>query len=83
MKSPWRATPAGVVRRGDWKLIEFFEDSRAELYNLADDIGETTDLADVRPQKTKELRDLLHRWQRDVDAPIPSLPNPDFGKEKK
>jgi len=83
MKTPWRTTPAGVVRQGDWKLIEFFEDGRVELYNLADDIGEATDLADARPQKAKELRDLLHRWQRDVDAPIPSLPNPAFGKEKK
>jgi len=83
MKTPWRTTPAGVVRRGDWKLIEFFEDGRVELYNLADDLGETNDLAAARPQKTEELKDLLHEWQRDVNAPVPAVPNPDFGKEKK
>ena len=30
----WRTTPAGAIRAGDWKLMEFFEDGRLELYNL-------------------------------------------------
>ncbi len=38
-------TPGSAVRDGDWKLIEFFEDGRLELYNLPDDIGENTDLS--------------------------------------
>jgi arylsulfatase A-like enzyme len=36
-KGGWRTTPAGAIRSGDWKLIEFFEDGRTELYNLRDD----------------------------------------------
>jgi arylsulfatase A-like enzyme len=51
--SGWRTTPAGAVQMGDWKLIEFFEDSHVELYNLADDIGETKDLAAAMPDKAK------------------------------
>src|SRR5205823_4668383 len=42
---PWRTTPAGAIRSGDWKLIEFFEDDRLELYNLREDIGESRNLA--------------------------------------
>src|SRR5262249_45669269 len=37
---PGGATPYSAIRQGDWKLIEFYEDSRVELYNLKDDIGE-------------------------------------------
>ncbi|MHC4624870.1 MAG: sulfatase [Planctomycetota bacterium] len=54
-KETWRATPAGVVRQGDWKLIEYFEDGRLELYNLKDDIGEKNNLAQHKPDKTRQL----------------------------
>ena len=36
---------------GDWKLIEWFEDDSIELFNLADDIGETGDLAQSQPER--------------------------------
>ncbi|MBW3542836.1 MAG: sulfatase, partial [Planctomycetes bacterium] len=39
------STPAGAIRRGDWKLIEFFEDGRLELYNLRNDPAEQDNLA--------------------------------------
>jgi len=74
----WRTTPAGAVRSGDWKLIEFFEDGRLELYNLADDIGEATDLAEKIPEKTKELHDRLVAWRKAVNAPMPTEKNPQF-----
>ncbi|MHC4620753.1 MAG: sulfatase, partial [Planctomycetota bacterium] len=48
-KETWRTTPASVVRQGDWKLIEYFEDGRLELYNLKDDIGEQHNLARKMP----------------------------------
>ena len=48
--------PFGAVRAGDWKLIEFYEDMRVELYNLKDDIGETRDLAQDQPRRPAELR---------------------------
>ncbi|MPZ20202.1 MAG: sulfatase-like hydrolase/transferase [Luteitalea sp.] len=60
--------PGGAVRVGDWKLIERYEDGRAHLYNLADDIGERHDLAPKEPERVEELRDQLHAWYREVNA---------------
>ena len=60
--------PAGAVRRGDWKLIERYEDGRVHLYNLADDIGEQTDLAASEPERVAAMRDRLHAWYGEVDA---------------
>ncbi|MEI8043407.1 MAG: aryl-sulfate sulfohydrolase, partial [Verrucomicrobiota bacterium] len=67
-----RVQPYGAVRAGDWKLIEFYEDMRAELYNLKDDLGETRDLAGAKPEKAAELRALLHNWRESVDAQMPA-----------
>jgi arylsulfatase A-like enzyme len=75
---PWRITPAGAVRQGDWKLIEFFEDGRLELYNVRDDIGETTNLADKEPERTKMLHAKLLGWRQRVKAPVPTQLNPQF-----
>ncbi len=71
--------PSGAVRWGDWKLVEWFEDSRVELFNLKEDGGETTDLAASEPERTAQLRGLLGDWRQRVDAKMPS-PNPDHGK---
>ena len=65
---------AGAVRDGDWKLIELFDTGKVELYNLHDDIGETTDLATKMPAKAAELRKLLADWRRSVRADMPSRP---------
>ncbi len=70
-------TPASAIRAGDWKLIEYYEDNHAELYNLHDDLGEAHDLAAKQPEKAKELRQKLEEWKRDVKAKVPK-PNPDF-----
>ena len=74
----WRTTPGGVIRSGDWKLIEYFEDSSLELYNLREDIGETRNLAETRPEKAKELHDRLVAWRKTVGAPVPTERNPKF-----
>jgi arylsulfatase A-like enzyme len=59
---------AGAIRHGDWKLIEFFDDGAAELYNLADDVSEKYNLADKMPAKTTELRKRLAKWRAEVGA---------------
>ncbi|MFA6173782.1 MAG: sulfatase [Kiritimatiellales bacterium] len=69
--------PNGAVRLGDFKLIEWYEDMRVELYNLKDDIGEHSDLAAKLPAKTEELRKLLHDWRDEVKAQMP-VPNPRY-----
>ncbi|MEW6355031.1 MAG: sulfatase [Planctomycetota bacterium] len=72
-----RTTPCGAVRKGDWKLIEFYEDGKLELYNLKDDISEATDLSAKMPEKTSELHGLLKAWREKVNAQMPT-PNPDY-----
>jgi len=69
--------PAGAIRDGDWKLVEWFEDGRLELFNLRDDLGEKNNLATANPNKTKELHNKLIAWRKDVQAVMP-LPNPDY-----
>jgi len=69
-------TPAGAIRRGDMKLIEFFEDSHVELYDLAEDVGEAHDLAPARPDVAEELRRELAEWRLSVDAQMPTV-NPE------
>ena len=64
-------TPGSSVRDGDWKLLEFFEDNRLELYNLRDDPGETQNLAVARPDIASRLRAILHDWRIEVGAKIP------------
>lgn len=67
--------PYGVVRSGDFKLIEFYEKMNVELYNLKEDPSETKDLATALPEKANELREKLHHWRTDVGALMPT-PNP-------
>lgn len=69
--------PGGAVRAGDYKLIEFYENGRVELYNLRDDIGEAHNLAAEMPKKAAELRQMLRTWRREVGAVMPR-PNQDY-----
>jgi arylsulfatase A-like enzyme len=70
-KDSWRTTPAGAIRVGDWKLVEFFETGKIELYNLKDDLGQKTDLAAKMPDRAKELHSQLVEWRKAVNAPMP------------
>jgi arylsulfatase A-like enzyme len=75
---PFRTTPAGAIRMGDWKLIEYFEDGGLELFNLRDDLSEQNNLAEQRPEIVRELHDAMKAWRKDVKAPIPTTPNPRY-----
>ena len=76
-KNHWRTTPAGAIRKGDYKLIEFFEDGHTELYNLRDDMGERQDLSSKMPEKARELHDQLKSWRDSINAPMPRPRTPD------
>lgn len=70
-ENTWRTTPVSVVRDGNFKLMEFFEDGSLELYNLRDDLSETTNLAATMPDKRDELLGRLRDWRDRIDAPMP------------
>jgi len=67
----WRTTPAGAIRMGDYKLIEFFETGERMLYDLAQDIGETKNLAGDLPEKRDTLHAALKAWRARTKAPMP------------
>lgn len=72
----YRTTPVGVIQQGDWKLMEFFEDGRLELYNLRDDVGETKNLAKDQPEKAAELLARMKTWRTEINAPQPTPNEP-------
>lgn len=74
----WGPTGPGIgasstIRQGDWKLIYYHEDRRYELFDLVNDIGETTNLADKEPAKLKKLADSLRGYLQEVNAQMPAV----------
>jgi len=74
----FRSRPCGIIRVGDFKLHQYFEDGGLELYNLKDDIGETQNLAQTSPEKTQELLKQMEAWREKIGAQVPDEPNPEF-----
>jgi len=71
-------TPVSALRVGHWKLLRYYEDSRTELYNLAEDLGERQDLAREKLEMTAALIERLEAWwdQMDAQHPSPRLAEP-------
>ena len=79
---PWfRTAPVSVIREGNWKLLEFFEEGDLELYNLAEDLGEQNNLLTIHPEKAQALQQQLHNWHTATQAPIPTEQNPEYRSE--
>lgn len=87
----FRTRPVSVIRKGDWKLLLFYEEwildggvsniqnnNAVELYNLKDDIGEQNNLSTIETNKRDELLEELLQWQKNIKAPIPTDPNPEY-----
>jgi arylsulfatase A-like enzyme len=69
--------PGGAVRFQKYKLIEFFEDGRTELFNVEDDISESRNLIEADPRRAVALSGMLRDWRKEVGAKMPK-PNPDY-----
>lgn len=67
-RGAWR----GVVH-GDWKYLESGKGDRL-LFDLANDPGETTDVAEQNPEVTKRLRETLETWMASLPPPAPAAP---------
>jgi uncharacterized sulfatase len=63
--------PQSAIRKGDYKLVHFYENDRDELYRLSADVSEQNDLAAREPEKTRELRRELDEYLRKVRARLP------------
>lgn len=69
--SGWK--PGSALRKGDWKLVVHYEENKTELFNLAEDLGETTDLSEKNPEKRKELQKILDKKLSETGANFPVL----------
>ena len=65
-------TPVSAMRKGNWKMLHYFEDDRLELYNLEKDLGEKNNLAQQYPEKVSELYNILQTWRKDINAQFPT-----------
>jgi arylsulfatase A-like enzyme len=74
----FRTRPGSAMRFGKWKLHEYFEDGRLELYDLSTDVSERHNLAAEKPDKTSELHAMLKQWREDLGCPVPTKLNPAY-----
>ncbi|KAA1261235.1 Arylsulfatase [Rubripirellula obstinata] len=74
--------PSGSIRKDDYKLIEYFEDGKLELFNLKADLSEKKNLVDQKPELAEELHQALVDWRDKVDAQMPT-PNPNYSSRSK
>lgn len=74
----FRTRPGSIIRKGNWKLHEYFENGDIELYNLDTDIGERVNVSAKYPEKVKELYNDLKLWRKNNNAPIPKDLNPHY-----
>ena len=73
--------PGAAIRSGNWKLIEWGE-GETELFDLAADPSEKTNLAAAQPQRVKTMLEQLHAWQKQTNARFPT-PNPNYDAAKR
>jgi arylsulfatase A-like enzyme len=78
--SPQGGKPGGAIRQGDFKLIEFYEHGRRELFNVAKDVSESTNLIDTEPERAARMAAQLAAWLKAVDAHMP-VANPGFAPD--
>jgi arylsulfatase A-like enzyme/DUF1680 family protein len=72
-------SPGGAIRRGRYKLLEYFEHGTVQLFDLQADPGEQNDLAESRPEMAGQLLEKLRQWRKAVGAEMME-PNPDYNE---
>lgn len=77
-------SPGGAIRLGDYKLLEYYENCRVQLFDLRKDPGELHDLSEEMPQKTEQLKKMLDDWRIVINANMPYANpgyDPSYGNE--
>ncbi len=82
-KGKWRTTPVGSIRSGDWKLLEWFEDGRQELYNVKEDESEEHNVIDKNAGVAKDLHGKLAAWRQSIGAKMPTPYTPSADNAEK
>ncbi|MCM4168352.1 Ulvan-active sulfatase [Arenibacter antarcticus] len=65
--------PSSIIRKGDWKLIHYWEDGREELYHLPSDSAEQINVVKNNEELATALSTQLTEWLQEVGAKIPEL----------
>lgn len=78
LASGYKHGPVSAIRWQDWKLIQFVNSGKLELYNLKSDMAEKNNLADVNPNIRNELLNQLVEWRKSNQVPLPAASNLTF-----
>ncbi len=73
-------SPGGAIRVGNYKLLDYFENNSVQLFDIANDPGEQTDLSAEEPDKVRELQARLDTWRNKLRVPMP-YPNLEYNAE--
>ena len=55
--------PSGAMRDGNWMMVEYYDEEKAELFDLRKDICEAQDLAELQPKRVSQMRAALAAWR--------------------
>tara|TARA_R110002049_G_scaffold28018_4_gene96615 strand:+ start:20969 stop:22477 length:1509 start_codon:yes stop_codon:yes gene_type:complete len=69
--STYKNLPCSIIRKNEWKLIQFLLDGKIELYNLEEDLKEVNNLVDENPEIVSQLLNELTSWRKDNKVPLP------------
>ncbi|MGB0582270.1 MAG: sulfatase-like hydrolase/transferase, partial [Limisphaerales bacterium] len=75
------ASPHGVIRKGRYRLVEHFDGTPAELYDIEDDLGEAVNLINTEPEVAEQLLAELRGWRKKVGAQMPTI-NPNYDPDR-
>lgn len=67
----WRTTPVSTIIGREFKLMEYLEDGRTELFNLRTDPSESTDITSKSPEMVEVMRNALINWRHELNAAMP------------
>jgi len=71
--STYKNPPNSIIRKGKWKLIQFLNDGKIELYNLEEDLKEQKNIADINKEITAILVKELSAWRKENNIPLPNI----------
>ncbi|MGQ1787973.1 sulfatase [Saccharicrinis sp. GN24d3] len=71
LASAYKNPPCSIIRKGKWKLIQFLNDGKTELYNLEADLKESENLVDANKPIADGLLDELVTWRKENKVPLP------------